>query len=206
MERYQERGKILTNEVFSHDLQTAIMAGESDTIRTAIEQQPINEVIEGIGNRLLARDFLVSEKHHLSLYDQQLDEEVSLEAVTRQCFTAIDSDLVTAFARDEKLRRRPGGAAGERFRNLFTEGSSDEVCVALLRHLSQVQASSMISLRHPYRFMEYMRNAAVESLWEVVQQHREQGGGVVDVRTVAHERVARLLGDIDQRIIGLLFK
>lgn len=194
------------SEAFSHELQTAIATGESGAVRAAIERQPMNAVIEGIGNRLLARDFLVSEKRHLSVYDQQLDDAVTpFELATRQCLEAIDSELAEVMAKGEQYRQQPGGAAGRRFVELFTQEASDEACVALLRHLSQVSINDVTALRQPYRFMQYMRNATVEQLWGLVQEYRLQEGAV-DVQAKAHTEVVGLLQDIDRRIVGVLFK
>ena len=86
------------SDFLSGDFLAGLEQKDSAKIRDQAAVLPHNVVLEGIGNRMLIRDFLVQTKGELSSYVLDLDsKEADLEDGTRRLFGVIDGSLDEIF-------------------------------------------------------------------------------------------------------------
>ena len=86
------------SDFLSGDFLAGLEQKDSVKIRDQAAVLPHNVVLEGIGNRMLIRDFLVQTKGELSNYVLDLDsKEADLEDGTRRLFGVIDGNLDEIF-------------------------------------------------------------------------------------------------------------
>jgi hypothetical protein len=108
------------SDFLSGDFLAGLEQKDSAKIRDQAAVLPHSVVLEGIGNRMLIRDFLVQTKGELSSYVSDLDgKEAGLEDGMRRLFGVIDGSLDEIFKDADENKDIPGGLGMERFRQEF---------------------------------------------------------------------------------------
>ena len=173
---------------------------DSAKIRDQAAVLPHNVVLEGIGNRMLIRDFLVQTKGELSNYVLDLDsKEADLEDGTRRLFGVIDGSLDEIFKAADKNKDKPGGLGMERFRQEF-RNPDDIAVINLAGHIAQMDVDKILAINNPYTVMKAIRGAIVEELWKNVQDYRETGDNR-EIRDAISEAVAEFMDIMDKDIL-----
>lgn len=184
----------------SGDFLAGLEQKDSAKIRDQAAVLPHNVVLEGIGNRMLIRDFLVQTKGELSSYVLDLDsKEADLEYGTRRLFGVIDGSLDEIFKTADDNKDKPGGLGMERFRQEFRNLSGDNV-VNLANHVAQMDVDKILAINNPYTVMKAIRGAIVEELWKNVQDYRETGDNQ-EIRDAISETVAEFIDIMDKDIL-----
>ena len=200
---YEDMGGIAEKAVnhLSADFRAGLDEKDSARIKDASEKLPHNVVLEGIGNRMLIRDFLVQAKGELSKYVSTVDDrEVDLEDSTRRLFSIIDENLDGIYQAAEEYKDEPGGLGMERFRRAF-QNSDDAAIIKLAEHIAQMDVDTILAINNPYTVMKTIRSDIVEELWKNVQSCREAGDSL-EVRENIKETVAEFVEVIDRNILG----
>lgn len=200
---YEDMGGIAEKAVnhLSADFRAGLDEKDSARIKEASERLPHNVVIEGIGNRMLIRDFLVQTKGELSKYVSTVDDrESDLEGSTRRLFSIIDENLDGICQAAEEYKDEPGGLGMERFRRAF-QNSDNAAIIKLAEHISQMDVDTILAINNPYTVMKTIRSDIVEELWENVQSCREAGDSL-EVRENIKETAAEFVEVIDRNILG----
>ena len=200
---YADMGGIAEKAVnhLSADFRAGLDEKDSARIKDASEKLPHNVVLEGIGNRMLIRDFLVQTKGELSKYVSTVDDrEVDLEDSTRRLFSIIDENLDGIYQAAEEYKDEPGGLGMERFRRAF-QNSDDAAIIKLAEHIAQMDVDTILAINNPYTVMKTIRSDIVEELWENVQSCREAGDSL-EVRENIKETAAEFVEVIDRNILG----
>lgn len=188
------------SDFLSGDFLAGLEQRDSAKIREQAALLPHNVVLEGIGNRMLIRDFLVQTKGELSNYVLDLDsKEVDLEDGTRRLFGVIDRSLDEIFKTADDNKDKPGGLGMERFRQEFRNLSGDNV-VNLANHIVQMDVDKILAINNPYIVMKAIRGAIVEELWKNVQDYRETGDNQ-EIKDAISETVAEFIGIMDKDIL-----
>lgn len=188
------------SDFLSGDFLAGLEQRDSAKIREQAALLPHNVVLEGIGNRMLIRDFLVQTKGELSNYVLDLDsKEVDLEDGTRRLFGVIDRSLDEIFKTADDNKDKPGGLGMERFRQEFRNLSGDNV-VNLANHIVQMDVDKILAINNPYIVMKAIRGAIVEELWKNVQDYRETGDNQ-EIKDATSETVADFVDIIDKDIL-----
>ena len=188
------------SDFLSGDFLAGLEQKDSAKIRDQAAVLPYNVVLEGIGNRMLIRDFLVQTKGELSNYVLDLDsKEADLEDGTRRLFGVIDGSLDEIFKDADENKGKPGGLGMERFRQEFRNLSGDNV-VNLANHVAQMDVDKILAINNPYIVMKAIRGAIVEELWKNVQDYRETGDNQ-EIRDAISETVAEFIGIMDKDIL-----
>ena len=188
------------SDFLSGDFLAGLEQKDSAKIRDQAAVLPHNVVLEGIGNRMLIRDFLVQTKGELSSYVSDLDcEETNLEDGTRRLFGVIDGSLDEIFKAADDNKDKPGGLGMERFRQEFRNLSGDNV-VNLANHVAQMDVDKILAINNPYTVMKAIRGAIVEELWKNVQDYRETGDNQ-EIRDAIGETVAEFMDIMDKDIL-----
>lgn len=188
------------SDFLSGDFLAGLEQKDPAKIRDQAAVLPHNVVLEGIGNRMLIRDFLVQTKGELSSYVSTLDgEEADLEDGTRRLFGVIDDKLDEIFKDADDNKDKPGGLGMERFRQEFRNLSGDNV-VNLANHVAQMDVDKILAINNPYTVMKAIRGAIVEELWKNVQDYRETGDNQ-EIRDAISETVAEFVDIIDKDIL-----
>jgi len=184
----------------SGDFLAGLEQKDSAKIRDQAAVLPHNVVLEGIGNRMLIRDFLVQTKGELSSYVLDLDsKEADLEYGTRRLFGVIDGSLDEIFKAADENKNRPGGLGMERFRQEF-RNPDDTTVMNLARHIAQMDVDKILAINNPYTVMKAIRGAIVEELWKNVQDYRETGDNQ-EIRDAISETVAEFIDIMDKDIL-----
>ena len=169
---------------------------DSAKIRDQAAVLPHNVVLEGIGNRMLIRDFLVQTKGELSNYVLDLDsKEAGLEDGMRRLLGVIDEIFKAA----DENKDKPGGLGMERFRQEF-RNPDDTTVMNLARHIAQMDVNKILAINNPYTVMKAIRGAIVEELWKNVQDYRETGDNQ-EIRDAISETVAEFIDIMDKDIL-----
>lgn len=169
---------------------------DSAKIRDQAAVLPHNVVLEGIGNRMLIRDFLVQTKGELSNYVLDLDsKEAGLEDGMRRLLGVIDEIFKAA----DENKDKPGGLGMERFRQEF-RNPDDTAVVNLANHIIQMDVNKILAINNPYTVMKAIRGAIVEELWKNVQDYRETGDNQ-EIRDAISETVAEFIDIMDKDIL-----
>lgn len=200
---YEDMGGIAEKAVnhLSADFRAGLDEKDSARIKDASEKLPHNVVLEGIGNRMLIRDFLVQTKGELSKYVSAIDDrEVDLEYSTRRLFSIIDENLDGICQAAEEYKDEPGGLGMERFRRAF-QNSDNAAIIKLAEHIAQMDVDTILAINNPYTVMKTIRSDIVEELWENVQSCREAGDSL-EVRENIKETAAEFVEVIDRNILG----
>lgn len=200
---YEDMGGIAEKAVnhLSADFRAGLDEKDSARIKDASEKLPHNVVLEGIGNRMLIRDFLVQAKGELSKYVSTVDDrESDLEGSTRRLFSIIDENLDGIYQAAEEYKDEPGGLGMERFRRAF-QNSDDAAIIKLAEHIAQMDVDTILAINNPYTVMKTIRSDIVEELWENVQSCREAGDSL-EVRENIKETAAEFVEVIDRNILG----
>jgi len=200
---YENMGGIAEKAVnhLSADFRAGLDEKDSARIKDASEKLPHNVVLEGIGNRMLIRDFLVQTKGELSKYVSAIDDrEVDLEYSTRRLFSIIDENLDGICQAAEEYKDEPGGLGMERFRRAF-QNSDNAAIIKLAEHIAQMDVDTILAINNPYTVMKTIRSDIVEELWENVQSCREAGDSL-EVRENIKETAAEFVEVIDRNILG----
>ena len=200
---YEDMGGIAEKAVnhLSADFRAGLYEKDSARIKEASERLPHNVVIEGIGNRMLIRDFLVQTKGELSKYVSTVDDrESDLEGSTRRLFSIIDENLDGICQAAEEYKDEPGGLGMERFRRAF-QNSDNAAIIKLAEHIAQMDVDTILAINNPYTVMKTIRSDIVEELWKNVQSCREAGDSL-EVRENIKETVAEFVEVIDRNILG----
>lgn len=200
---YENMGGIAEKAVnhLSADFRAGLDEKDSTRIKEASERLPHNVVLEGIGNRMLIRDFLVQTKGELSKYVSAVDDrEVDLEDSTRRLFGVIDENLDGICQAAEEYKDEPGGLGMERFRRAF-QNSDNAAIIKLAEHIAQMDVDTILAINNPYTVMKTIRSDIVEELWENVQSCREAGDSL-EVRENIKETAAEFVEVIDRNILG----
>lgn len=188
------------SDFLSGDFLAGLEQKDPAKIRDQAAVLPHNVVLEGIGNRMLIRDFLVQTKGELSSYVSTLDgEEADLEDGTQRLFGVIDGSLDEIFKDADENKDKPGGLGMERFRQEFRNLSGDNV-VNLANHVAQMDVDKILAINNPYTVMKAIRGAIVEELWKNVQDYRETGDNQ-GIRDAISETVAEFVDIIDKDIL-----
>ena len=188
------------SDFLSGDFLAGLEQKDPAKIRDQAAVLPHNVVLEGIGNRMLIRDFLLQTKGELSSYVSDLDgEEADLEDGTRRLFGVIDGNLDEIFKTADDNKDKPGGLGMERFRQEFRNLSGDNV-VNLANHVAQMDVDKILAINNPYTVMKAIRGAIVEELWKNVQDYRETGDNQ-EIRDVISETVAEFIDIMDKDIL-----
>ena len=170
-------------------------------IRDQAAVLPHNVVLEGIGNRMLIRDFLLQTKGELSNYISDLDsKEVDLEDSTRCLFGVIDEKLDEICRVAEEYKDDLGGLGMERLRQEFRNLSGNNV-VNLANHIVQMDVDKILAINNPYAVMKDIRNSIVEELWRNVQDYREVGS-ILEIRENIRETAVEFVEAIDRDILN----
>jgi len=165
------------SDFLSGDFLAGLEQKDSEKIRDQAAVLPHNVVLEGIGNRMLIRDFLVQTKGELSNYVLDLDsKEADLEDGTRRLFGIIDGSLDEVFKAADENKNRPGG------------------------HIAQMDVDKILAINNPYTVMKAIRGAIVEELWKNVQDYRETGDNQ-EIRDAISETVAEFIDIMDKDIL-----
>ena len=200
---YEDMGGIAEKAVnhLSADFRAGLYEKDSARIKDASEKLLHNVVLEGIGNRMLIRDFLVQTKGELSKYVSTVDDrEVDLEDSTRRLFSIIDENLDGIYQAAEEYKDEPGGLGMERFRRAF-QNSDNAAIIKLAEHIAQMDVDTILAINNPYTVMKTIRSDIVEELWENVQSCREAGDSL-EVRENIKETAAEFVEVIDRNILG----
>lgn len=200
---YEDMGGIAEKAVnhLSADFRAGLYEKDSARIKDASEKLLHNVVLEGIGNRMLIRDFLVQTKGELSKYVSTVDDrEVDLEDSTRRLFSIIDENLDGIYQAAEEYKDEPGGLGMERFRRAF-QNSDNAAIIKLAEHIAQMDVDTILAINNPYTVMKTIRSDIVEELWKNVQSCREAGDSL-EVRENIKETVAEFVEVIDRNILG----
>ena len=200
---YEDMGGIAEKAVnyLSADFRAGLDEKDSARIKDASEKLPHNVVLEGIGNRMLIRDFLVQTKGELSKYVSAVDDrEVDLEDSTRRLFGVIDENLDGICQAAEEYKDEPGGLGMERFRRAF-QNSDNAAIIKLAEHIARMDIDTILAINNPYTVMKTIRSDIVEELWENVQSCREAGDSL-EVRENIKETAAEFVEVIDRNILG----
>lgn len=200
---YEDMGEIAEKAVnhLSADFRAGLDEKDSARIKDASEKLPHNVVLEGIGNRMLIRDFLVQTKGELSKYVSTVDDrEVDLEDSTRRLFSIIDENLDGIYQAAEEYKDEPGGLGMERFRRAF-QNSDDAAIIKLAEHIAQMDVDTILAINNPYTVMKTIRSDIVEELWKNVQSCREASDSL-EVRKNIKETAAEFIEVIDRNILG----
>lgn len=188
------------SDFLSGDFLAGLEQKDSAKIRDQAAVLPHNVVLEGIGNRMLIRDFLLQTKGELSKYISDLDsKEVDLEDSTRRLFGVIDDKLDEICQAAEECKDDLGGLGMERFRQEFRNLSGDNV-VNLANHIVQMDVDKILAINNPYAVMKDIRNSIVEELWKNVQDYREVGG-ILEIRENIRKIAVEFVEDIDRDIL-----
>ena len=189
------------SDFLSGDFLAGLEQKDSAKIRDQAAVLPHNVVLEGIGNRMLIRDFLVQTKGELSSYVSTLDvEEVDLEDGTRRLFGVIDGSLDEIFKAADENKDRPGGLGMERFRQEF-RNTDDIAVINLADHIAQMDVNKVLAINNPYTVMKAIRGAIVEELWKNVQDYREIGDDL-EIRENIRKAVVEFVEAIDRDILN----
>ena len=200
---YEDMGGIAEKAVnhLSADFRAGLDEKDSARIKDASEKLPHNVVLEGIGNRMLIRDFLVQAKGELSKYVSTVDDrESDLEGSTRRLFSIIDENLDGICQAAEEYKDEPGGLGMERFRRAF-QNSDNAAIIKLAEHIAQMDVDTILARNNPYTVMKTIRSDIVEELWKNVQSCREAGDSL-EVRENIKETAAEFVEVIDRNILG----
>ena len=200
---YEDMGGIAEKAVnhLSADFRAGLDEKDSARIKEASERLPHNVVIEGIGNRMLIRDFLVQTKGELSKYVSTVDDrESDLEGSTRRLFSIIDENLDGICQAAEEYKDEPGGLGMERFRRAF-QNSDDAAIIKLAEHIARMDIDTILAINNPYTVMKTIRSDIVEELWKNVQSCREASDSL-EVRENIKETAAEFVEVIDRNILG----
>lgn len=200
---YEDMGGIAEKAVnhLSADFRAGLYEKDSARIKDASEKLPHNVVLEGIGNRMLIRDFLVQAKGELSKYVSTVDDrESDLEGSTRRLFSIIDENLDGICQAAEEYKDEPGGLGMERFRRAF-QNSDDAAIIKLAEHIAQMDVDTILAINNPYTVMKTIRSDIVGELWKNVQSCREAGDSL-EVRENIKETAAEFVEVIDRNILG----
>jgi len=200
---YENMGGIAEKAVnhLSADFRAGLDEKDSARIKDASEKLPHNVVLEGIGNRMLIRDFLVQAKGELSKYVSTVDDrESDLEGSTRRLFSIIDENLEGICQAAEEYKDEPGGLGMERFRRAF-QNSDDAAIIKLAEHIAQMDVDTILAINNPYTVMKTIRSDIVEELWENVQDYRETGDGL-EIRENIRKTVVEFVEAIDRDVLS----
>ena len=200
---YEDMGGIAEKAVnhLSADFRAGLDEKDSARIKDASEKLPHNVVLEGIGNRMLIRDFLVQAKGELSKYVSTVDDrEVDLEDSTRRLFSIIDENLDGIYQAAEEYKDEPGGLGMERFRRAF-QNSDDAAIIKLAEHIAQMDVDTILAINNPYTVMKTIRSDIVEELWKNVQDYRETGDGL-EIRENIRKTVVEFVEAIDRDVLS----
>lgn len=200
---YESMGEVAEKAVnyLSTDFRAGLDEKDSARIKEASEMLPHNVVLEGVGNRMLIRDFLVQTKGELSKYVSTVDDrEVDLEDSTRRLFSIIDENLDGIYQAAEEYKDEPGGLGMERFRRAF-QNSDDAAIIKLAEHIARMDIDTILAINNPYTVMKTIRSDIVEELWKNVQDYRETGDGL-EIRENIKETAAEFVEVIDRNILG----
>ena len=200
---YEDMGGIAEKAVnhLSADFRAGLDEKDSARIKEASERLPHNVVIEGIGNRMLIRDFLVQTKGELSKYVSTVDDrESDLEGSTRRLFGTIDENLDGICQAAEEYKDEPGGLGMERFRRAF-QNSDDAAIIKLAEHIARMDIDTILAINNPYTVMKTIRSDIVEELWKNVQDYRETGDGL-EIRENIRKTVVEFVEAIDRDVLS----
>ena len=200
---YEDMGGIAEKAVnhLSADFRAGLDEKDSTRIKEASERLPHNVVLEGIGNRMLIRDFLVQTKGELSKYVSAVDDrEVDLEDSTRRLFGTIDENLDGICQAAEEYKDEPGGLGMERFRRAF-QNSDDAAIIKLAEHIARMDIDTILAINNPYTVMKTIRSDIVEELWKNVQDYRETGDGL-EIRENIRKTVVEFVEAIDRDVLS----
>ena len=200
---YEDMGGIAEKAVnhLSADFRAGLDEKDSARIKDASEKLPHNVVLEGIGNRMLIRDFLVQTKGELSKYVSTVDDrESDLEGSTRRLFSIIDENLEGICQAAEEYKDEPGGLGMERFRRAF-QNSDDAAIIKLAEHIARMDIDTILAINNPYTVMKTIRSDIVEELWKNVQDYRETGDGL-EIRENIRKTVVEFVEAIDRDVLS----
>lgn len=200
---YEDMGGIAEKAVnhLSADFRAGLDEKDSARIKDASEKLPHNVVLEGIGNRMLIRDFLVQTKGELSKYVSAVDDrESDLEGSTRRLFGTIDENLDGICQAAEEYKDEPGGLGMERFRRAF-QNSDDAAIIKLAEHIARMDIDTILAINNPYTVMKTIRSDIVEELWKNVQDYRETGDGL-EIRENIRKTVVEFVEAIDRDVLS----
>ena len=184
----------------SADFRAGLDEKDSARIKEASERLPHNVVLEGIGNRMLIRDFLVQTKGELSKYVSAIDDrEVDLEDSTRHLFGVIDENLDGICQAAEERKDELGGLGMERFRRAF-QNSDDTAVINMAKHIAQMDVDTILAINNPYTAMKTIRSGIVEEIWKNIQNYREAGDGL-GIRENIKETATKFVNTIDRYIL-----
>jgi len=185
----------------SADFRAGLDEKDSAIIKEASEMLPHNVALEGIGNRMLIRDFLVQTKGELSKYVSTVDDrESDLEGSTRRLFGTIDENLDGICQAAEEYKDEPGGLGMERFRRAF-QNSDDAAIIKLAEHIARMDIDTILAINNPYTVMKTIRSDIVEELWKNVQDYRETGDGL-EIRENIRKTVVEFVEAIDRDVLS----
>lgn len=200
---YESMGEVAEKAVnyLSTDFRAGLDEKDSARIKEASEMLPHNVVLEGVGNRMLIRDFLAQTKGELSKYVSVIDDrEADLEDSTRRLFGVIDENLDRICQAAEERKDELGGLGMERLRRAF-QSSDDATIINLARHIAQMDVDTVLAINNPYAVMKTVRSDIVEELWKKIQDYREAGYSL-EIRENIKETAAEFVEVIDRNILG----
>lgn len=200
---YESMGEVAEKAVnyLSADFRAGLDEKDSAIIKEASEMLPHNVALEGIGNRMLIRDFLVQTKGELSKYVSTVDDrESDLEGSTRRLFGTIDENLDGICQAAEEYKDEPGGLGMERFRRAF-QNSDDAAIIKLAEHIARMDIDTILAINNPYTVMKTIRSDIVEELWKNVQDYRETGDGL-EIRENIRKTVVEFVEAIDRDVLS----
>ncbi len=200
---YESMGEVAEKAVnyLSADFRAGLDEKDSARIKEASEMLPHNVALEGIGNRMLIRDFLVQTKGELSKYVSTVDDrESDLEGSTRRLFGTIDENLDGICQAAEEYKDEPGGLGMERFRRAF-QNSDDAAIIKLAEHIARMDIDTILAINNPYTVMKTIRSDIVEELWKNVQDYRETGDGL-EIRENIRKTVVEFVEAIDRDVLS----
>ena len=200
---YESMGEVAEKAVnyLSADFRAGLDEKDSAIIKEASEMLPHNVALEGIGNRMLIRDFLVQTKGELSKYVSTVDDrESDLEGSTRRLFGTIDENLDGICQAAEEYKDDPGGLGMERFRRAF-QNSDDAAIIKLAEHIARMDIDTILAINNPYTVMKTIRSDIVEELWKNVQDYRETGDGL-EIRENIRKTVVEFVEAIDRDVLS----
>ncbi len=200
---YESMGEVAEKAVnyLSADFRAGLDEKDSARIKEASEMLPHNVALEGIGNRMLIRDFLVQTKGELSKYVSTVDDrESDLEGSTRRLFGTIDENLDGICQAAEEYKDEPGGLGMERFRRAF-QNSDDAAIIKLAEHIARMDIDTILAINNPYTVMKTIRSDIVEELWKNVQDYLETGDGL-EIRENIRKTVVEFVEAIDRDVLS----
>ena len=200
---YESMGEVAEKAVnyLSADFRAGLDEKDSARIKEASEMLPHNVALEGIGNRMLIRDFLVQTKGELSKYVSTVDDrESDLEGSTRRLFGTIDENLDGICQAAEEYKDEPGGLGMECFRRAF-QNSDDAAIIKLAEHIARMDIDTILAINNPYTVMKTIRSDIVEELWKNVQDYRETGDGL-EIRENIRKTVVEFVEAIDRDVLS----